>query len=131
MTLRLERGGRELWRSSASGIRPLVEAVLALGPALCGARAYDKVVGLASAKLLVYAGVIEAEAELASSVAEEFAAKQGLTLRASEVVPAVLDQDRTGQCPMEALALEHGAAEAFFEAVVQRLGLGRESAGGT
>ncbi len=59
VTLRFERDGRELWRSFAPGIRPLVEAILTLGEELRGARAYDKVVGLASAKLLLYANVVE------------------------------------------------------------------------
>lgn len=127
----LERDGRELWRSSASGIRPLVEAVLAWGPELRGARAYDKVVGLASAKLLVYAGVVEVKAELASVPAVEFAGEHGLMLHAARVVALIVNREKTGQCPMEALALEQEAPDAFFRAVVQRLGLSEETVRGT
>ena len=122
--LRFEREGRELWRSSASGIRPLVEAVLALGEALRGARAYDKVVGLASAKLLVYAGVSEVEADVASVPAVRFAGEAGLGLRPVVVTPRILDRERRGLCPMEALALEVEEPEAFFQAVLRRLGPG-------
>ena len=123
ITLRLERDGRELWRSSASGIRPLAEAVLALGEALRGARGYDKVVGLASAKLLVYAGAVEVEAGVASVPAARFAAEAGLRLRPVVVTPRILNRERTGLCPMETLALEVVEPEAFFRAVLQRLGL--------
>ena len=123
VTLRLERDGRELWHSSASGVRPLAEAVLALGEELRGAKAYDKVVGLASAKLLVYAGMVEAEADVASVSAVRFSAQEGLVLRAVVVTPCILDRERTGLCPMEALALKVESPEAFFQAVLKTLGL--------
>ena len=119
----MERDGRELWRSSASGIRPLAEAVLALGEELRGASAYDKVVGLASAKLLSYAGVARVEADVASVPAVRFAEHEGLVLRSVVVTSRILNQERTGLCPMEALALEVERPEAFLEAVLKALGL--------
>jgi iron complex outermembrane receptor protein len=131
VTLRIERDGRELWRSSASGLRPLVEAVLTLGEGLRGASAYDKVVGLASAKLLVYAGVAEARADVASAPAVRFAERVGLLLGAVVVTPRILNRERTGLCPMEVLALEEESPEAFFRAVAQRLGFGEGGAHGT
>ena len=127
VTLQLERDGRELWRSSDSGIRPLVEAVLALGEELRGARAYDKVVGLASAKLLVYAGVVEAEADVASVLAVRFAEQAGLRLRPVVVTPRILSRERTGLCSMETLASEVEPPEAFFQAALKALGLGQGS----
>ncbi len=127
VTLRLERDGRELWRSSASGIRPLVEAILALGDELRGARAYDQVGGLASAKLLVYAGVVEAEADVASVLAVRFAEQAGLRLRPVVVTPRILSGERTGLCPMETLASEVEPPEAFFQAALKALGLGQGS----
>ena len=79
ITLRTERDGQELWSSSASGIRPLVEAVTALGEELRRARAYDKVVGLASAKLLASAGVADVDADVASVLAVRFSRDAGMT----------------------------------------------------
>ena len=130
VTLRFERDGRELWRSSAPGIRPLVEAILTLGEELRGARAYDKVVGLASARLLLYGGLAEVRADVASVPAVRFAEQAGLTLRPVVVTPRILSRERTGLCPMEALALKVDSPEAFFQAVLQELGLaGREEDG--
>lgn len=131
VTLRVERGGRELWRSSASGLRPLVEAVLTVGEGLRGAIAYDKVVGLASVKLLVYAGVAEVEADVASAPAVRFAERAGLLLRAVVVTPGILNRERTGLCPMEALALEVESPEAFLQAVARRLGFAERGGDGT
>jgi len=128
VTLRLERDGRELWRSSASGIRPLAVAILTLGEELRGAKAYDKVVGLASAKLLVYAGVVEAEADVASVPAARFAQQAGLALRAVVTTPRILNREQAGLCPMETLALEVQPPEVFFQAVLTVLGLGQGSA---
>ena len=123
VTLRVERDGRELWRSSARGIRPLVEAIMTLGEELRGARAYDKVVGLASAKLLLYANVVEVRADVASVPAVRFAEQAGLVLRPVVVTPRILSRERTGLCPMETLALKVDSPEAFFQAVLQELGL--------
>jgi hypothetical protein len=108
----------------------LAEAVLALGEELHGASAYDKVVGLASAKLLVYAGVIEADADVASVPAARFAENEGLALRAVVVTPRILNQERTGLCPMETLALEVESPQAFFQAVLTTLGLTQRDGNG-
>ncbi len=123
VTLRVERDGRELWRSSAPGIRPLVEAILTLGEELRGARAYDKVVGLASARLLAYAGVAEVKADVASVLAVRFAREVGMTVKPVVVTPRILNRERTGLCPMETLALKVASPEAFFQAVLHELGL--------
>jgi hypothetical protein len=131
VTLRLERDGRELWRSSASGLRPLVEAVLTVGEGLRGATAYDKVVGLASAKLLVYAGVREVETDVASAPAVRYAECAGLRLRAVVVTPGILNRERTGLCPMEELALEVESPEAFLRAIARRLGFAEGGADDT
>lgn len=131
VTLRVARAGEELWRSSAPGLRPLVEAVLTVGEGLRGASAYDKVVGLASAKLLVYAGVAEVEADVASAPAVRFAQGAGLLLRAVVVTPRILNRERTGLCPMEVLALEVKSPEALLRAIAQRLGFAERGADGT
>ena len=123
VTLRIERDGRELWRSAAAGIRPLVEAVTTLGEELRGTMAYDKVVGLASARLLVYAGVADVEADVASVLAVRFAREADMMLRAVVVTPRILNRERTGPCPMETLALTVDSPAAFFEAALHELGL--------
>ncbi len=121
LSLLVEKGGRELFSSREDGLKPLLAAVERLGEAMAGARVIDKVVGGAAAKLLIYAGVAEAFAAVASRSAIRALRTAGIPLGALRVVERI--RGRTGEpCPFEALAEEIPEPSRFLEALRHRLG---------
>ncbi|NOX45316.1 MAG: DUF1893 domain-containing protein [Caldiserica bacterium] len=121
LSLLVEKGGRELFSSREGGLRPLLAAVERLGEAMAGARVIDKVVGGAAAKVLIYVGVAEVFAAVASRSAIRALRAAGIPLAALRVVERI--RGRTGDpCPFEALADENPDPVAFFRALRHRLG---------
>ena len=83
-------------------IAPIKEAIAEKGDILRGAIVADKVVGKAAAKLHAQAGVRKVVAPVVSDPAKRYLESRGIIVEAGEVVPMILNRERTGQCPMDA-----------------------------
>jgi len=67
---------------------------------------FDKVVGLAAARLMVYSGIIEAViTPLVSQPAKQFLEENGVRISADEVVAHILRKDKSAICPGEIMAM--------------------------
>lgn len=99
----LAKAGRVMGASSHPGVGDLLRTVEALGEEARGAALADKVVGKAVAMVARYAGVVAIYAVLASEAAQAALAQGGIALEYDQLVPAILNQQRTGPCPLEQL----------------------------
>jgi hypothetical protein len=114
VSLSIVKKGKILFESSSSGLQDLFAAVDKLGASLRNASIADQIVGRAAAFLFVYS--------LANSVFAVTISEKGLKLleqnRVSaefrNIVPNVLNKERTDVCPFEKLVLNcRDAKEAF------------------
>jgi len=115
-TLALFKDGRELESSGESGLRPLVHLLKAHMGAVTGCELHDKVVGLASAKLIAASGiVVEVKAGTMSKEAISFLGGTDIEFNFLRVVDMILNRDGSAQCPMERKAKEIRGPEEFLE----------------
>jgi hypothetical protein len=85
---------------------------------------YDRAIGLAAAKLIAYSGMFsEANCAVASEDALAFLKKRGINASAEKVVPAILNRDKTAQCPMELLAEKAKSSRAFYLEMEKRISI--------
>jgi hypothetical protein len=127
-SLILSCGGRKIYSSKDHGLRPLVECIRACKGKYVRCSLYDKVIGLAAAKLIVFSGMVDsARTPLASESAASHLEENGISLDTEKLVPNILNMDRSGVCPMEALAGTMGDEE-FYREMDQRISSSKESA---
>lgn len=107
--------------SSDNGLKPLALALKLHRRQMKGATVYDKIVGLASARLLVLAKVKEINTELASQSAVAYLEKNNIKITAEETIPRLLNQAQTSQCEMEKLALEFKDNQKFYRRLLKVL----------
>ena len=95
---------RLIFSSTDAGLRPLFES-LDRYAGKTGLILYDKVIGLAAAKLIVYTAIIaEVIAGVASVPAKKFL-DNNIVISARHVVPNIMTRDRSAVCPGEVIAL--------------------------
>ncbi len=124
MALVVEKDGRTLFESPASGLRAWLACIAECGDELRGATAIDKIVGAAAAKLCLVAGVAQVFAETASASAVELLTEAGVFAQAQHVVPHILNRDGSDTCPMEKLSASIADAQEFYEAVKAKISNG-------
>ena len=107
--------GEVVFSSALGGIKPLLDAIDALGrDRLRGVIVADKIVGRAAALLTVYMGAVEVHAALISTGAKQALHRHGLMLYFSEETPAIMNREGTDICPFERLVQEiSDPAEAY------------------
>lgn len=101
-TLVVAKDGVIVFLSSDRMIAPIKAAAAEKGEILRGAVVADKVVGKAAAKMHAEAGVRKIVTPLVSEPAKRYLESRGIAVLADEVVPMILNRDRTGQCPLDA-----------------------------
>ncbi|MDQ5986681.1 MAG: hypothetical protein CSYNP_02412 [Syntrophus sp. SKADARSKE-3] len=99
--------GGEVFKSRAEGLSPLVDALDFGKWRFKSCILHDRIIGLAAARLIVYSGMI---AEVISCVSSRSASillqKEGIVLRADEMVENILATDGSSIHPAEAIALD-------------------------
>ena len=101
-TLVVAKDGVIVFMSEERMIAP-IESVLASNAGLLdGAVVADKVVGKAAAKLHAEAGVRKIVTPLVAEKAKLWLEARGIVVDAAEVVPKILNRDRTSECPLDA-----------------------------
>lgn len=104
LTLAVSKGGSIVYTSRNHGIQDLYCIVRHRPELLYGASAADKVVGKVAALLYAGTGVKEVYAENLSRAAEGVLREAGIKVQYQNMIPFVMNHDRTGMCPVERLA---------------------------
>ena len=111
----------ELLTSDEHGILPPLRWLREDPELLRGADVADKVIGRAAALLFAHGGVRSLWAARMSEAARDFLRGTGIVFDYGELVPAVLNRDGTGLCPMEQRAMgidEPGKAFELFDGLI-------------
>jgi len=83
---------------------------------------YDKVIGLAAAKLVCYSGIIsEIQTLLVSQPAKKFLEDSSISIKAKNTVDNILTKDRQSICPGEIIALRSETPEDFHAKIIAML----------
>lgn len=101
-TLVVAKDGVIVFMSEDRMIAPIKAACAEKGEILRGSVVADKIVGKAAAKLHAEAGVRKIVTPIVSEPAKRYLESRGIVVFADEVVPMILNRDRTGQCPLDA-----------------------------
>jgi len=117
LSLVITKQGRIIYSSKEKGVRPLFQAILGMEDSLDNAAVADRVVGSPVAMLCLYAGISSVYAVVASKGALTMLHKQGVPVTATEVIPDILNSDRTGLCPFEKLAQSVTSPSQLFSAL--------------
>jgi len=121
LSLALVSGKDITYSSQGSGLRPLFICVSKFKGKVSGCILYDRVIGLAAARLIVYSGIIsEVVTPVASAPAKELLQQEGIRIKAGKVVDNILMKDGSDICPMEKKAKDTGNQE-MFEFLKKRL----------
>jgi len=117
LSLVITKQGQLIYSSQDKGVRPLFQAILSIPDSLDNAAVADRVIGSPVAMLCLYAGISSVYAALASEGALTMLHKQGVDVTATEVIPAILNSDRTDLCPFEKLARSVTSPTQLFSAL--------------
>jgi hypothetical protein len=119
-SLALFHEGRIIFYSEKEGLRPLVECIRACRGRFSGCELHDRAIGLAAAKLVVASGglITRIVTRRASARAVTLLESASVPLAADEVVPVLLNRDRTGPCLMEQKASATEDPGRFLEEIV-------------
>lgn len=114
-SLALIKDGKVLYSSTKSGLRPLVECVIKHKGKFNNCILYDKIMGLAAARIVVYCGFISSVvSKTASKSAKELLEKNNINLKTENIVENILNNDKSGICPGELKAQQITDNKAFF-----------------
>ena len=92
--------GESIIKSSKSGVAPLIE-VMSKNINIKNYSAADKIVGKASALLLVHAGIKEVYGAVMSKKGAEVLEIYNIYFEFGQLVENIINQQGTGMCPME------------------------------
>ena len=107
---------------SGRGVQDLLQLIREEPERLNGAIVADKMIGKAAAVLMVAGGVKEVHTNLICTPAKEVFSKAGVPVYATEEVEQILNRDRTGQCPIDALLNESDQVEECVRILQARFG---------
>jgi hypothetical protein len=117
-SLALFHEGRIIFYSEKGGLRPLVECIRACRGRFSGCELHDRAIGLAAAKLVVVSEMIDRViTRRASSRAVAFLEQHSVPLSVEEVVPIILNREKTAPCLMEQKAEATEDLEMFFHEI--------------
>jgi len=111
-------GGKRIFMSGESGLKPLVEWLEIYRGKYHGCLLHDKVVGLAAARLIVYSGFIsEVVTGVSSAPAKSFLLDHGVSVIAALCVDNILTRDGAAICPGEVIALKTDDRKEFLNKI--------------
>lgn len=105
-SLALIKNNKIIYSSDKSGLRPLVECINKYKSKLKNCTLYDKVIGLAAAKLIVYSGMFSSViTKVISKLALDYL-RDKINLEYESLTENILNNEKTSICPMELKAKE-------------------------
>jgi hypothetical protein len=118
VSLQLFCRNKLVFSSDGSGLRPLVECIHACKGKYAECTLQDKIVGLAAAKLIIYAGFITSvHAGTVSEPAKSSLLEHKIALTCDSLVKNICNKDRTDLCPMEKMAMAEPDLGQYWEKV--------------
>lgn len=121
IALRVYQGEKIVFESKEPMLRPLFVCSRTMPKEMRHATVVDKVVGKAAAYVCIVSGVGQVLTPLASQSAVDALTESGIEIRAQKIVPAILNRDKTGPCPMETLAESAATPDEFYRELEQRI----------
>jgi hypothetical protein len=113
-SLALVQGDKIVYSSESSGLKPLWDCLEKYRQSKDKFILFDKVIGLAAARLVVYSGIIEViHTRLISQPAKQFLKENKIKIKADEIVANILRKDKSAVCPGEIIALNTDDQQEF------------------
>ncbi len=109
----------KVYQSELKGIRPLMNWLTQQPEVLKDSYVIDKVVGKASALLLIYGGVSRIHGKTMSKTAEEILKHYQVEYSYDELVDYIINNDGTDMCPMEKKVINTDSPEEAFQTFLQ------------
>lgn len=109
----------KVYQSELKGIRPLMNWLTQQPEVLKDSYVIDKVVGKASALLLIYGGVSRIHGKTMSKTAEEILKHYQVEHSYDELVDYIINNDGTDMCPMEKKVINIDSPEEAFQTFLQ------------
>lgn len=117
LSLIVKKDSRIIFQSSGEMLHDLVACIKKHKKEMNNSIIIDKVVGLAAARLLVFARVKEVYAFIASEPAIKYLQKRNIAIHARTIVKNILNKDKTDICPMERRALNCKSDAEFYKSL--------------
>lgn len=105
LSLAIVRDGKVIFESRLSGISGLIQAIESINGLLQSSSVADKIVGRASALLLVYSHVSEVYADTMSKWGLTVLEEAGVKAEYDTLVPKILNRRGDDICPFEKISL--------------------------
>jgi Domain of unknown function (DUF1893) len=113
-SLALVQNDKIIFSSQANGLKPLWDCLEKHRGSKSTFFLFDKVIGLAAAKLVVYAGIIsQIQTLLVSQPARKFLEENSIPIEAKNTVDNILTKDLQSICPGEIIAISNEKPENF------------------
>ena len=123
-TLALFSQGHIVFESNESRLKPLVEMVQIYKGQETNCELHDKIVGLASAKIIVASKIVtELHAGVMSKPARDFLRPTEINFTFQELTDGIKNNDKTGPCPMEVKAMEIAEPDDFLKQMIELMGV--------
>lgn len=101
-SLVLTKDDKIVYSSDKSGLRPIIECINNFKLKDKDCVLYDKVIGLAAARIIVYSDIISSVyTPIISKSANSLLIKSNIGVNAQKIVENILNKDKTDVCPME------------------------------
>ncbi|MFH1053029.1 MAG: DUF1893 domain-containing protein [Candidatus Woesearchaeota archaeon] len=111
-----------IFSSEKSGLRPLFECVIKFKGKESDCVLYDRIVGLAASRLIVYSGIIsKVITPVCSKPAHKLLKDKWIEIESKKIVENILRMDKSDICPMEKLALETKDNKEFWKKLHERM----------
>jgi hypothetical protein len=114
LSLYVMKEGKVLFKSREHRIKPLYLCLNQHGDEMKGAIVVDKLVGAAAAYLCILGKVKRVITPVISRTARNALEEADISVHAEKIIVNVMNQDKTGLCPMEKLARELQSPKAFY-----------------
>jgi hypothetical protein len=115
-----------VFSSKKAGLRPLVECVSKFRRKLKGCLVYDKVTGMASAKLLIFSKICDKlRTNIISKPALDYLSDRKIRVSAEKTVDNILNKEMNSMCPMEQTALRLNEKD-FYNHCMKIFGTGNK-----
>lgn len=114
-SLVLIKDGAIIYSSQRPGLRPLVECVEQCRAKFKECTLYDRIIGLAAARVVVYSDMISLVlTRVSSKAAKELLGMSNIEMKAQRTVENILTHDKSSICPMEKKAQGIEDNKSFF-----------------
>ncbi len=121
LSLIVSKSSEILFTSRASGVLGLVEAIRICGTDLKGSVLADRVIGKAAALLCAYSGIAAAYAVVLSESGKRTLESFNIPVTYQDLVPGILNRNRTGMCPFEKLTENITSPEEAYRSIERSL----------